>query len=114
MEILKELKQRNLSAARSLEEGLEETLTLHRLGIFPLLGISLKTTNCIESILSLVESRCRKVSYWSNSSQKHRWLAAALLDVEPRLQRVRGYYHLPLLRDAIKRELGIKETIEVA
>lgn len=105
--ILEEFKQRNLSAARSLEEGLEETLTLHRLGLFAPLGGSLKTTNCLESIMSLVEARCGKVSHWKNSSQKHRWLAASLLDIEPRLRRVRGYRHLPLLRAALQKELGI-------
>lgn len=108
-EIVRELEQRNLSAARSLEEGLEETLTLHHLGLFAQLGASLKTTNCIESVLSQVESRCRKVSHWKNSSQKHRWLAASLLDIEPRLRRVRGYRHLPLLREALQKELGITQ-----
>ena len=76
----------NRSAAASLEEGLEETLTLHKLGIFTQLGISLKTTNCIESLMSLVEAYTGKVDYWHNSSQKHRWVAPALLDVETRLR----------------------------
>jgi transposase-like protein len=107
--ILGELQQRNLSAARSLEEGLEETLTLHRLGVFSPLGNSLKTTNCLESIMSLVEARCGKVSHWKNSSQKHRWLAASLLDIEPRLRRVQGHRHLPLLREALQKELGITQ-----
>lgn len=48
------LETRNQSAARSLAEGLAETLTLHRLGVFALLGLSLKTTNCLESINALV------------------------------------------------------------
>ena len=113
-EILRELEQRNLSAARSLEEGLEETLTLHRLGVFGPLSVSLKTTNCIESIFSQVESRCRKVSHWKNASQKHRWLAASLLDIEPRLRRIRGHRHLPLLREAIQRESGIAAQQQVA
>lgn len=112
--ILADLRDRNLSAARSLEEGLEETLTLHRLGCFATLGTSLKTTNCIESILSQVDLRCRKVTYWKNSSQKHRWLAASLLDVEPRLRRVRGYRHLPFLREALQKELGISPLETVA
>lgn len=112
--ILEELEERNLNAAGSLKEGFEETLTLHRLGLFPRLGASLKTTNCIESIMSQVESRCAKVSYWKNSSQKHRWLAATLLDVEPRLRRIRGYRHLPLLREAVQKELGISEEVLVA
>lgn len=109
-----ELQQRNLSAVRSLEEGLEETLTLHRLGLFAPLGISLKTTNCIESVLSQVETRCRKVSHWKNASQKHRWLAASLLDIEPRLRRIRGYRHLSLLREAVQKELGIQAQEQVA
>ena len=45
-----ELAERNQSAAASLEEGLEETLTLHRLGVYGVLGRSFKTTNCLESI----------------------------------------------------------------
>jgi putative transposase len=102
-----ELEERNLSAAGSLEEGFEETLTLHRLGVFALLGRSLKTTNCIESVLSLVEERCAKVDHWANSRQKHRWLAASLLDIEPRLRRIKGYRHLPRLREALQRELEI-------
>ena len=106
----RDLAEQNLSAADSLKEGLEETLTLHRLGVFPLLGISLKTTNCLESIFSQVESRTRRVSHWKNSSQKQRWLATALLDIEPRLRRVRGYRHLGQLRTALQHELEQQDT----
>ena len=112
--IKKELEERNLSAARSLEEGLEETLTLHRLGLFEPLGLSLKTTNCLESINSQVEARCGKVDCWKNSSQKQRWLATALLDIEPRLRRLMGYKHLPVLRVKIKEELGLKTKNKAA
>lgn len=107
MEIRKDLKNRNQSAVSSLDEGFEETLTLHRLGVFALIGSSFKTTNCIESINAMAEQRCQKVDYWKNSSQKQRWLAAALIDIEPRLQRVRGYKHLQKLRTAIMEELEI-------
>ena len=103
----RELTDRNQSAADSLAEGLDETLTLHRLGVYGVLGLSLKTTNCLESVNGLVEERCAKVDYWQTSHQRHRWLATALLDIEPRLRRVRGYRHLPMLRDALKRELKI-------
>jgi len=102
-----ELEDTNQSAARSLAEGLEETLTLHRLGIFGVLGLSFKTTNCLESVNALVEERCAKVDHWKNSSQRERWLATALVDIEPRLRRVRGYRHMPKLRDALRRELNI-------
>lgn len=106
--LLRELEQRNQSAAGSLAEGLEETLTLHRLGIYPLLGMSFKTTNCLESANALIEDRCAKVDAWKNSSQRHRWMAAALLDIEPRWRRVRGYKHLSKLEAAIARALKIK------
>ncbi len=108
MKIQRKLEDTNLSAARSLEEGLEETLTLHRLGIYELLGKSLKTTNCLESINSRIEACCRKVTYWKNSSQKQRWLATALLDIEPRLNRISGYKHLSILRERIQEELDLK------
>jgi len=105
-----ELAARNQSAARSLAEGLEETLTLHRLGVFALLGLSFKTTNCLESINALVEERCAKVDRWTNSHQRQRWLATALLDIEPRLRKVKGYRHLPKLREALQQALTLKGT----
>ena len=105
-----ELEERNQSAAGSLAEGLEETVTLHRLGLFGVLGRSLKTTNGLESVNALVEERCAKVDHWQNSSQRQRWLATALLDIEPRLRKVAGYRHLPKLRAALKRELKIDTT----
>ena len=105
-----ELEDRNHSAVGSLAEGLDETLTLHRLGVYGVLGRSLKTTNGLESINALIEERCAKVDHWQNSSQRQRWLATALLDIEPRRRKVMGYQHLPKLRDALKRELKIDTT----
>lgn len=102
----------NESAAASLREGLEETLTLHDLGIFPLLGASFKTTNCLESLNAMIEERCGHVDHWKNSNQKHRWLAAALTDIEPRLRRVQGYRHLPKLRLALQKALRIGPIIQ--
>lgn len=101
----------NASASASLDEGLEETLTLHRLGVFRELGTSLKTTNALESIHARVESRTAKVDHWRNSDQKQRWLATALLDLEPTLRRIKNYRALPLLREALKRQLeGLKKS----
>ena len=114
LKVHQELAQRNLCAAHSLEEGLEETLTLHRLGLFPLLGASFKTTNCIESVMSQVEQICAKVDCWKNSMQKHRWLAASLLAIEPRLNKVRGAVHLPYLRTALQKELNLPAQAQVA
>ena len=106
----RELDERNQSAASSLAEGLDETVTLHRLGLFGVLGRSLKTTNGLESVNALVEERCAKVDHWQNSSQRQRWLATALLDIEPRLRKVAGYRHLPKLRAALKQALKIDTT----
>jgi transposase-like protein len=102
-----ELTLMNQSAVRSLEEGLEETLTLHRLGMMPELRKSFRTTNCIESINSMAKELTRNVKRWRNSKQRHRWLASALLDIQPRLNRVSGHKHLPMLRVALRNELGL-------
>ena len=109
LKIRKELQQINRSAVNSLDEGFEETLTLHRLGLFQELGISLKTTNCMESLMALIAQKTNKVDYWRTSDQKHRWLAAALLDLEPRLRKVKGYKYLPKLRAALQRAIEMDE-----
>lgn len=109
MNIHAELDNKNQSAAASLAEGFEETLTLHQLGVFGILGKSLKTTNCMESIFSQVDRRCRNVGRWHNSSQRQRWMAAALLDIEPSLRRIKGHHHLQQLRDALKKKLGLQQ-----
>jgi|TARA_Y100000294_G_C8534643_1_gene328496 transposase-like protein len=109
IKIGEELSNSNQSALRSLEEGFEETLTLHRLGLFGILGESLKTTNCIESINSMIENQCSKVDYWKNSSQKQRWLASTIIDIEPRLRRIKGFRELQKLREALKKEIPLKK-----
>jgi len=105
--IREELELINQSAVGSLDEGFEETLTLHRLGLFSLLGRSLKTTNCLESINAMTEERCSKVDSWKNSNQKQRWLATALIDIEPRLRKLLGHRHLPKLREMLMKKLKI-------
>jgi transposase-like protein len=111
--LVAELDGINQSAAASLREGLDEILTLHRLGVYAKLGRSFKTTNCLENINGQVEQRCGKVDCWKNSNQRHRWLAAALLAIEPRLRTVCGYRHLGTLRQALQRELNIDVTTVV-
>ncbi len=109
-----ELRRLNEDAARSLAEGLDETLTLHRLGVADRLGCSLLTTNSLESILALVEQRVGKVDRWTTSDQKHRWLATTLLELEPRLRRVRGYRVLAQLRVALKGAITQAKEVKVA
>ena len=74
----------NPSAARSLEEGMEETLTLHRLGVSGLLRQSLRSANVIESCLSTVRHVARNVKRWQGGDHIARWTAAGLLEAETR------------------------------
>lgn len=108
-EIRDELKKINRSAANSLEEGLEETLTMHRLGLVEELGRSFTTTNMIESLNSQLARYLRNVKNWNNSEMKSRWVAAALLEIETRLRRVNNYNKLYLLKSAIKAELNLDQ-----
>lgn len=100
-----ELRLVTLSAVSSLDEGFEETLTLHRLGMFAALGISFKTTNCLESVNAQLGQMTDKVDCWRTSEQKHRWVASALLALEPRLRRIKGFRSLPLLQRALETEV---------
>ena len=68
------------SAANSLAEGLEETLTLHHLGLAPELAKSLNTTNCLESVMAQLGQYTDKGDRWPNSNQILRWTVAALMD----------------------------------
>jgi hypothetical protein len=93
-----------------LDEGLEETLTLHHLGVFSELGVSFKTTNCIESLNSLIGQYTGRVKSWKNSDQRQRWVASALLEVEPwlRAQQVQILYANPCIYRANTAERGHK------
>jgi transposase-like protein len=104
-----ELQQINRKAARSLQEGLEDTLTLHRLGLFDELGKSLKTTNCIESLMGDVEEYTRDVKRWHHSPQRHQWMALAVLEAENGFRRLDGYEELPRLQAALKETIPDEE-----
>jgi transposase-like protein len=110
LNIRDELKQINISAARSLEEGLEETLTLHKLGLIEEFGASLGTTNCIESLNSQLGRYIRKVTKWQNSGQIFRWVACGLLESERRMKKIRNHKQLKKLREKIMLTLKIKAT----
>ncbi len=95
----------NPSAARSLEEGMEETLTLHRLGVSPLLRRTLRSTNVIESCLSTVRHVARNVKRWQGGDHITRWTAAGLLEAEKKFRKVKGYRELEVLRNKLNPEL---------
>ena len=103
--VRKELSLVNESAATSLDEGFEETLTLHKPGLFKELGRSFKTTNCLESVNRGIGMYNDRVSNWKNGNQRQRWVATALMEIKPRLNRVNGHKHLKELKEAMKRVL---------
>ncbi len=95
--LFRELMDLNPSAARSLEEGLEETLAIHRLRVPPMLRTSFASTNLIESAFSVVETVCRNVKRWQGGDQYLRWIGSGLLYAESRWNRVHGYREIPVL-----------------
>lgn len=103
-----ELNELNPSAAASLMEGLEETLTLHDLHVHARLRRSLSSTNGIESSFSVVETICRRVKRWQGSDHRLRWVASALLYAETRWNRLHGYRHLPLLIHNLQRAYDMR------
>jgi len=103
--IFRQLERVNPSAARSLEEGLEETLTLHRLGVGDMLRRSLATTNPIESCLSTVERVARNVKRWRAGDQPMRWTATGLLEAQKKFRKVKGFRQLEALHRRINPSL---------
>jgi transposase-like protein len=93
----RELMDLNPSAARSLGEGMEETLTVHRLHMPMLLRKTLASTNVIESAFSIVERVCRNVKRWHGGDQRERWVGSGLLVAEKQFHRVQGYKQIPAL-----------------
>jgi putative transposase len=90
------------SAARSLEEGLEETLTITRLGLHESLVRTFSSTNLIESCFARTESWTSRVKRWRDPKMVLRWGAAALLFAEKGFRRIRGCDHMSQLIHAIQ------------
>jgi putative transposase len=104
----RELMDLNPSAARSLEEGLEETLTVHKLRVPDQLRRTLCCTNVIESAFSIVETVCRNVKRWRDGDQIERWVGSALLVAERQFRKVIGYRQIPLLVSSITNAVSKK------
>jgi putative transposase len=100
--IAQELESINLSASKSLLEGLEEILTLHRLRISKQLRISFYSTNPIESINADLERRLKRMKNQKDSRTKHRWVAVSLLEQEKKLGKVKTHTKINQLIEAIQ------------
>jgi transposase-like protein len=108
----RELERINPSAARSLEEGMEETLTVHKLRVPELLRKSLASTNIIESAFSVAEELCRRVKRWREGDHRERWAGSALLLAETKFRRLKGYREISELVTALA-DWGTKKGLAV-
>lgn len=97
------LRNINPDAASSLEEGLEETITVIRLGIDPQLAVHLRSTNPIESGFDRVRKMGARVKRWRGGDMRRRWCATALLEAEKKFRRLKGHAHMPQLIRALDR-----------
>jgi transposase-like protein len=109
--IFRQLERINPSAARSLEEGLEETLTVHRLGVGKLLRQTLASTNPIESCFSIVEKVARNVKRWRAGDHALRWTATGLVEAEKKFRKVKGYRELEILQRKLNPSLTQQEQV---
>jgi transposase-like protein len=104
----RELMDLNPSAARSLEEGMEETLTVHRLRVPDQLRRTLSSTNVIESAFSIVETVCRNVKRWRPGDQIERWVGSGLLVAERQFRKVIGHRQIPMLLSSMANAVSKK------
>jgi len=105
----RELDKTHPSAAASLREGMDETLTVLRLGVPPTLARTLRSTNAIESMISICRSKSGNVKRWRDGQMALRWCAAGMVEAGKQFRRVNGHLHLPALRAALERE--VRETV---
>ncbi len=101
-----ELDRSHPGAAASLREGLEETLTLTRLGIHGRLKRTLHSTNPIESMIEIVRRTSRNVKRWQNGDMCLRWTAAGMLEAEQQFRKIIGYSDLATLAVAVEADLA--------
>lgn len=101
LKLAKELEHKYPSASNSILEGLEETLTLHRLEIPGELRRSLCTTNAAESLMSSLRNFAGRVKKWENGNQVLRWVACGSVMIEPKFRRIKGYRQIPFLTNAL-------------
>jgi putative transposase len=110
--LAKELERTHPGAAASLREGLDETLTVLRLGVPPTLARTLRSTNTIESMISICREHAGNVKRWRDGQMALRWCAAGMVEAGKQFRRVNGHLHLSALRAALEREVT-KDVVPV-
>lgn len=105
LRLAKQLEEPHPGAASSIREGLEELLTLHRLGIRGPLYRTLKSTNPIENLQGSIKSFTRNVKRWRSGSMALRWCVTALSEAERHFRRIKGFRAMPFLMAALENAL---------
>lgn len=108
--LAKELDKTHPGAAGSLREGMAETLIVLRLGLPPTLARTLRSTNAIESMISICRDRAQNVKRWRDGQMALRWCAAGMVEASEQFRRVNGHIHLPALRAALEQHLAAKNV----
>ena len=114
-DLARRLEDRYPSAAGSVREGLDETLTVLSLGLSDRLRQSLATTNAIESLISRTRHVKRNVKRWRSGQMVLRWTAAAVLEAVKGFRRLKGHKDMPTLVAALRardQQLGIAVSVE--
>ena len=110
-ELAGELDKTHPGAAASLREGLQETLTVLALGVPPTLARTMRSTNPIESMISICRGHAANVKRWQGGQMALRWCAAGMVEAGKQFRRVNGHLHLPALRTALDRQVAAKNVV---
>jgi putative transposase len=108
--LAKELDRAHPGAAASLREGLSETLTVLRLGVPPTLARTLRSTNTIESMISIARAHSHNVKNWQSGNMALRWCAAGMAEAGKQFRRVNGHLHLAALRHALDEHVAAENV----
>jgi transposase-like protein len=104
--LAKELDKTHPGAAGSLREGLAETLTVLALQVPPTLARTLRSTNAVESMISICRDHAKNVKNWQDGTMALRWCAAGMIEAGKQFRRVNGRRHLPALQAALTRHVA--------
>ncbi|MGV8967861.1 MAG: IS256 family transposase [Cellulomonas sp.] len=104
--LARELDKTHPSAAASLREGLDETLTILALDVPPTLARTLRSTNAIESMIGICREHAKNVKHWQDGRMAMRWCAAGMIEAARQFRRVNGHLHIPALRAALERHVA--------
>lgn len=112
--LARSLEKKYPSAAASLREGLDETLTVIGLGLPRSLSRSLSTTNPIESLNDRLRTTARRVKHWGDGSMVLRWVLVGTLEAEQGFRRLKGYKDIPTFVAALQkaRERNDKPAVD--